>query len=215
MPVQVRTHVLQIAGRRIELAMPADPEALLDDALKDATQTGLSQDPYWGILWDSAPRLAELILQTHWPGPLRTAELGCGVGLAGIAALLAGHDVTFSDHSADAVDVAQSNADRNGFDRPPGLVFEWQEPPALGFDFLIASDVLYDVTSHTALLKTLKTMLLPGGTVWIGESGRSSATLFVQQARAEGWEVSFRDATSLPLTDPPHLEFRLIVMRWP
>lgn len=49
------------------------------------------RDPYWCRLWPSAVALAQLILQQ--PGLVkgkRVCDIGCGLGLAGIAAALAG-----------------------------------------------------------------------------------------------------------------------------
>ena len=213
MTLQVRTQLHSIAGRSIELFLPVDPEQGLHDALAaDAAGTS-GCDPYWGLLWPAAFQMAELILKHHWPARLRALELGCGVGLTGIAALLAGHEVTFSDHAPGAVQMAQANADRNGFADVPGLVFEWQKPPELQFDFLFASDVLYESAGHAPLLLTLQAMLSPGGTVWIGDPGRTIADLFIEQARSQGWQVEQRDERGLMLDEHQSLRFRLIEMR--
>ena len=212
MTLQVRTQSHWIAGRTIELALPADPEQGLHDALA-AEAAGISgSDPYWGLLWPAALLTAEQILNHEWPARLRALELGCGVGLTGIAALLAGHEVTFSDHAPSAVQMAQANADRNGFANVPGLVFEWQKPPELPFDFLFASDVLYDSAGHAPLLTTLRSLLLPGGTVWIGDPGRTVASLFIDRARSEGWQVDLRDGQNQSLDGRQQQQFRLIVM---
>ena len=212
MTIQVRTQSHSIAGRSIELVLPADPEQGLQEALAAEAAGTVGCDPYWGLLWPAAAQTAELILNHHWPVRLRAMELGCGVGLTGIAALLAGHEVTFSDHAPSAVKIAQENAGRNGFDDVPGLVFEWQEPPERQFDFLFASDVLYESAGHAPLLLTLCAMLSPGGTVWIGDPGRSAALLFIEQARSLGWQVDLRDEPGRTLGEDQSLRFRLIVM---
>ena len=109
--------------------------------------------------------------------------------------------------------MAQANAERNGFANVPGLVFEWQKPPALQYEFLFASDVLYESAGHAPLLLTLRAMLSPGGTVWIGDPGRTIAARFIEHARAEGWQVDLRDERGRPLGDDQSMRFRLIVMR--
>ena len=212
MTLQVRTQSHSIAGRSIELVLPADPEQGLHEALAAEAAGTVGCDPYWGLLWPAASQTAERILNHEWPARLRALELGCGVGLTGIAALLAGHEVTFSDHAPSAVQMAQANAGRNGFSVVSGLVFEWQEPPELRFDFLFASDVLYESASHAPLLLTLQAMLSPGGTVWIGDPGRAIAVPFIEQARSQGWQVDLRDELGLPPVDDQQLRFRLIVM---
>ena len=192
--------------------LPADPEQTLHEALAAGAAGSASCDPYWGLLWPAAVKTAELVLRLSWPAQLRALELGCGVGLTGIAALQAGQAVTFSDHATGAVQMAQGNADRNGFSDVPGLVFDWQEPPELQFDFLLASDVLYEFASHTPLLKTLHAMLAPGGLVWIGDPGRKDTPQFVEQALSEDWQVELRDESYHRLAEAAHLQFRLIVM---
>ena len=49
------------------------------------------RDPYWCRLWPSAIALAQLILQQpELVRGKRVCDIGCGLGLAGIAAALAG-----------------------------------------------------------------------------------------------------------------------------
>lgn len=212
MNLQIRTQSLSIAGRQIELVLPADPEQVLHDALAAEAADTSGCDPYWGSLWPAALKTAELILQQNWPARMTALELGCGVGLAGVAALLAGHEVTFADHAADAVQIAQSNAVRNGFSEIPALVFEWRDPPDRQFDFLFASDVLYESASHGPLLSTLRKMLRPGGIVWIGDPGRPGARQFAEHARRENWLVEARDGDNQLLAEAKPLQFHLIVM---
>ena len=212
MNLKVTSRTLSIAGRQIRFDLPADPEELLQQALDGEAKGSCDWDPYWGLLWAAAPKTAEVILQHRWQKPLRSMELGCGVGVAGIAALMAGLDVTFADHAADAVRMAQSNAAQNGFSDAAGLMFDWQHPPAEQFDFIFGSDILYDSAGHEPLLQTLKSMLSPGGEVWIGDAGRINAPRFVEQAIKAGWSVELRNAMNEPIKKPGHLEYRLIVL---
>ena len=49
------------------------------------------RDPYWCRLWPSAIALAQLVLQQpELVRGKRVCDIGCGLGLAGIAAALAG-----------------------------------------------------------------------------------------------------------------------------
>ncbi len=139
-------------------------------------------------------------------------EVGCGVGLTGIAGLLAGLHVTFADHSPHAVAMAQANALRNGFPQAAGLVFDWREPPTEQFEFIFGSDILYDASVHEPLLQTLDNMLSSEGYVWIGDAGRTNAPLFVERAVKANWKVELRNDTNQILQSPKHLQFRLIVL---
>ena len=112
----------------------------------------------------------------------RVLELGCGAGLAGVAALSRGYRVTFSDICLQAVQVARANALRNGFVAAEAMVLDWYHPPEMTFDILLASDVLYHRASHNCLLQAIEQMLAPDGECWIGDPGRVNAREFFHAA---------------------------------
>jgi predicted nicotinamide N-methyase len=208
--LKLKSETLVIEGQPIEIELPAEPEAMLEQALQgEATGTG-GWDPYWGLLWAASPATATLVLKQTWPPKWKCLELGCGVGLTGIAALKAGLHVTFSDQSSDAVAVAQSNAARNGFPMADGLVFPWHSPPDQQFNLVLASDVLYDRSGHEPLLASLRAVLAPMGLVWIGDAGRSNAPHFIELARSQGWNVRLKDQNGHASSSLEHLQFRLI-----
>ena len=203
---------LLIAGRPFQLRLP-DPRQMLDEAVLGESQGRAGWDPYWGLLWAAAPLTAQLLLQAP-PRCSRALELGCGVGLTGIAALAAGLATTFSDHSPEAVQMALQNAALNGYPHAAGLVFAWHQPPAESgtWDFLFGSDILYDRAAHHPLLITLRQLLSPGGTVWIGDAGRANAAAFAEAAAAAGWVVQLYNERLIPVRSVEHLQFRLIVL---
>lgn len=208
MPLQA----YQIADREFQLLLP-DPAVMLDEAVAGESTGRSGWDPYWGLVWSAGPITAELLLRGT-PRCIRALELGCGVGVCGVAGLAAGLPVTFSDQSSAAVEVAQSNAAHNGFSNVPGLVFGWDDPPTGSgkWDFLFGSDILYDSAGHRPLLRTIRQLLAAGGRVWIGDAGRANAPLFVKLAEAEGWAVRLFDRQLRPVREFGHLSFRLIVM---
>ncbi len=212
MNLKLTSQTISIAGHQIHFDLPSDPEEMLKHALLGEATGSSDWDPYWGLLWAASPATAELLLNQHWPADLNGLEIGCGVGLTGIAALLAGLKVTFADHSSDAVKMALSNAAQNGFPNASGLVFDWQQPPNQQFDFIFGSDILYDSAGHEPLLRTLNAMLSPSGQVWIGDAGRTNAPAFMEKATMGGWQVELRDEKGQPVQNPPHLQFRLMMM---
>lgn len=210
---KTRSTVICIRDRTISLDLPADPDQLLQAAV-DAEAAGIRHaDAYWGLLWDAAPKTAELILSREWPAGLRALELGCGTGLAGIAGLMVGMQMTFSDLVPSAVQLAQHNAALNGFLDAAGLVLDWCDPPGDRFDLLLASDVLYDKANHQPLLQTLGVMLTDNGTVWIGDAGRANSSHFIQSARVAGWQVEIFDQHFAPIQQPTHVQFQLLQLR--
>ena len=212
MNLKVTTQSIEILGRQIVFDLPADQEEMLTLALNGEASGTSEWDPYWGLLWAAAPVTAELLLSQQWERGLRSLEIGCGVGLTGIAGLMAGLGVTFTDHAPEAVRMAQENAARNGFVDAEGLIFDWREPDSRQFDFIFGSDILYDLAVHEPLLTTLHAMLSPTGQVWIGDAGRTNAPKFVERAKAAGWHVELRNSQNQSNAAPKHLEFRLIVM---
>src|SRR5919198_1262084 len=82
------------------------------------------------------------------PAPLRgrhVLDLGCGLGLAGIAAARNGADVLVVDANADAVTFAAENLALNGVDGRAATC-SWADPAlAAGrpFDLVIGGDILY------------------------------------------------------------------------
>jgi len=213
MTLQLTRKTLCVAGHEILIELPASQDQLLEDALRDDGSGSSDCDPYWGALWETAPRTAAMILQHQLPSPLKTLELGCGIGVTGIAALIAGHNVTFSDRASAAVDLAVSNAALNGFSDAIGIVFDWQSPLMNTYDFILASDILYDVVQHERLLTTLHSMLNRDGLIWIGDPGRENSLRFAELAAMRGWCVEVLDEFAQPYPRPLHTTFRLITIR--
>jgi predicted nicotinamide N-methyase len=203
---------MTIAGRDFDLLLPADPDMFLEQLEERAAQGEATPDPYWARLWPCAIELAASILDASWTRGEAALEIGCGVGLAGLAGLHRGLNVTFSDLEATAVALARENAQRNGFPDAQGVAFDWHEPPRLTYPIILASDVLYDLKLHDVLLSLLDAMLPGTGICWIGDPGRVHAERFVQSARERGFAVSLHDARGNELRKPHTGRFQRLVL---
>lgn len=213
MTLKLQTQNLVIEGHPFSIQLPADQEEVLDLALAGEASGTTDWDPYWGLLWAAAPKTAELILRREWPEKLKAIELGCGIGLTGIAAIKAGLDVTFADHSSAAVSMALENVRLNQLPNARGLTFDWNDPPNETFDFAFASDVLYDARGHQPLLITLDRILPTDGMAWIGDAGRVNAPKFVALARFHSWDVSIVNDQFQPVSEPAHMSFRMMILK--
>ncbi|MDP6467396.1 MAG: methyltransferase domain-containing protein [Pirellulaceae bacterium] len=201
-----------IGDHYFELLLPADPDEFLNqlDKSADAHIT----DPYWSAIWSAAPVLAECVARHRWPSGTSALELGCGVGLVGLAALAAGVSVTFSDYISLAVSLALENARRNGFPAAEGLQLDWRDPPTLKtFPLVLASDVLYEKRLHGDLLATLDRVLAVDGECWIGDPVRSAASSFAKLARKRGYDVTIDGDTAGRQPSDNRSNFQLLILR--
>jgi predicted nicotinamide N-methyase len=175
------TREIVLGGRRFSLALPAAPDAFLDDPDVLAAHARDGYMPYWGYLWPTSLDLARHILETEWTAGLECLEIGAGIGLSGLAALAAGLRVTFSDYEPRAVELALHNARLNGFEQAAGVVLDWRRPTRRTFRLILACDVIYEQPNHAPILDLLEVMLAGDGECWLADPGRHQADAFVAE----------------------------------
>lgn len=179
----------RFAGHKILLARPREPDRLLDDpSVQQASKTS-DYMPYWAYLWPGAMLLAERVLSGTWSPGTRAIEIGCGLGLAGLAALRAGLRVTFSDYSPAAIALASHNARLNGCDQFTTRIVDWQQPPHEQFDVVLGADVLYERRCLPDVLRVLDAMLATNGEALLSDPERVVADEFETRAREQGYAV--------------------------
>lgn len=112
--------------------------------------------------WDSSLVLAQWLLMPSWPPDSlmgkRVVELGAGTGVPGLTAAVLGATVVLTD-IPEILPGLQRNVDENGLQqRATVKALMWGDdcsslsPPV---DFILMSDLLYDVKAMPALCKTL------------------------------------------------------------
>jgi len=129
-------------------------------------------------------------------------ELGCGLGLAGMAAANAGAQVLLTDYEDDALRFARYNAMRNlgtgTFSTVRLKNIDWRVPEEIGtFDVVSGADILYERKNFGPLLTILERCLRPAGYAIITDPSRAVALEFVELARISGFRV---DAVSTDVT---------------
>jgi predicted nicotinamide N-methyase len=198
-------HRVVVGGRELSvLAAPGREPELADDTDPDRI-------PYWTVLWDSSQALAPWLAENpnRWTGPI--LELGCGVGLAGLAAASLGAEVIQTDLFPEAVRVAGENATRNGL-KLRHLAADWRHWPLQGrFPTIIAADVLYERPAHSPLLEVLQAALGPGGVVYLTDPGRPMLSGFKELAHRAGWQIAETDLSPHGQSEVRLLELRLPV----
>lgn len=167
---------VMLDGHSFVIARPEQSDRLLDHP---AVITAFGADeymPYWADLWPAARMLAKVILQETWAPGTEALEIGCGLGLPGIAALSKGLRVTFSDYDACALRFAADNARRNGQDNFRLLQLDWRQPPAdLQMPVLLGSDLIYELRNVAPLVAFIKKVLAPGGICLLTDQDRIPA----------------------------------------
>ena len=182
------TETVTVGGHAIDVTHPRSAEDLIDEREYERDE----RLPYWADLWPSGRVLAQTLGSRDLTG--RTViELGCGVGLPSIAALLAGARVLATDWYEPALDYAARNAERSCPDRQlDTLLVDWADPPAAlvgaaPFDLVIGADVLYERRNGQALAKLLPRLVAPDGEVLIADPRRPEARELLDRLDAAGW----------------------------
>jgi predicted nicotinamide N-methyase len=199
------TRDLELAGRTIRLLMPANADELISEADFDRDE----RLPYWADLWPSARILAEELAVMRLRGQ-RVLELGCGLGVVAIGAVLGGAEVTATDYYEDAPRFAMVNvADATGA-RIGTRMVNWVDMPAdLGkFDVVLASDVLYEHRYASLVATAIAATLVRGGEAIVADPGRIALQEFLDECGRLGLE---HESDPRPFVDG---EIRQTVTLW-
>ena len=202
----------RVLDRSFRLMVPFRPDSLLDSPEVLSANALDDYMPYWAYLWPAALQIAESMLQNPWPRETRVLELGCGLGLVGIAALAAGCQVSLTDYDVNAITTARLNAALNGFPDADAFVLDWRSPPELTYSVIVGCDVTYESRNHAPILDLIDRMLEPDGFCWIADGGRNAAPAFVDLARMRGYSVGMRDLEGKEINDPG-LNYVLLELR--
>lgn len=203
---------VEIAGRRWQLTIPGQPDALLDDSEVIAASHADDRMPYWAYVWPASVPMIDAVLHSDWPEGSRILELGCGIGLLGLAALQMGHHVTLTDYEPQSVALARHNAIQNGYTQFEARQLDWREPPNEQFPIVIGCDLLYQDNHFKPLLHLLRNMLQQDGVCWLGDAGRSTARHFWEMLQEDGFDVTLLNSEGRILSAPTS-EYQLFIIR--
>lgn len=138
-------------------------------------ESGEKQDiPFWAVVWPAAQVMAKyFIAHPEWVRGRNVVDLGCGGGIAGIAAAKAGARRIYSndiDHAA--LEMTALNAEANSvqtvLDGSNLLERGW--PGDTGV--ILVGDLFYEKEMSVALLDSLREARRGGIAVLIGDSSR-------------------------------------------
>lgn len=184
-PVSISEH--DVGGRGLRLVRPAAPDRLLDHPQVLDWNRRDDYMPYWAYLWPGALLLGEVVAREPWPefdrtAPPRVLEIGCGLGLAGLAALSRGFHVVFTDYDeAPFPFIRRSIAENRLDDRSAEMRrLDWRMLPEDQYPLILGSDVLYEKRLVPLVAELLARLLAADGVGLIASPLRVAAEDFPQ-----------------------------------
>ena len=178
---------LTFQGQRLCITKIADLEVLLE-TVDPVTFAEDERLPYWAELWPAAVALAHYVAQRLDLAGRRVLELGCGLGLVGVVAALQGAQVLCTDYEPAALAFAHYNARRNACRQVRFRLVDWRRPALhRRYEYILASDVVYEARNFGPLVALLQRFLARGGSAVFSEPGRANAVPFFALLRQRGF----------------------------
>jgi len=158
-----------INGRSLRLFTPKSIDRFIDST--DA----MAGFPLWAKIWEASTVLADYLARQPAQSHGTLLEIGCGLGLVGIAAAKAGYRVTMTEIDSHALNFARANALLN--DCPEIVVerLDWNAPALKGlFDTIVGSETIYKPEDIDNLEALFDRYLDPKGTIVLSAEIRSN-----------------------------------------
>jgi SAM-dependent methyltransferase len=153
--------------KKFEPKNPAEESRLLDLC------------PYFATVWPSARALGLFMSERkNLFSKKRGMEVGCGLGLNAILASKMGASMQASDFHPDVEYWLKKNSELNQV-KIDYVEWDWTDSkpsPKIEFgsyDFVLASDVLYEKRHPEDLAKALARLIAPKGSIYLSDPGRS------------------------------------------
>ena len=182
----------------LKIVEVADTYELLNRMVEqESRMVQFDRFPYWAEVWPASLALARWLCERNLSiGFSWARELGCGLGVAGLALAALGWKVEATDYVEDALVFATHNAQRNGLsDRHRVAYLDWSNPVGKQCDCLIASDVVYEKKNHVYLNRVLRVLLKPGGRFYLSDPQRQTAERFVEMLLRQSYTHHFETVT--------------------
>ncbi len=171
---------IKLPGKELTIQVVENIEALITD-LSDEDKV-----PCWADIWPASLGMAQFIWEHLLISEGDTVlELGAGMGLPGITCGLKGARVTLSDLNPLALEIAGENAYLNSI-QPVLLQEDWRTfSTGKKYNWLLASDVMYDPKLNPYLGEIFRNNIAPGGRILISHPWRKATYEFLQSWQEE------------------------------
>jgi predicted nicotinamide N-methyase len=189
------TETVTVAGHDYRLRRLKDRTQYFDPDGR-AAAAGIPEASWclFGLLWEASSLLAEHLAAVEGLRGRRLLEVGAGLALPSLVAHRAGAEVTVSDVHPLVPEFLAHNLALN--DLPPLLCLQldWTRsyPELEPFDWIVASDVLYEPEHPEALCAFVQAHGTPDVEVWVTDAGREEYRRFNRLMIEAGFEIEER-----------------------
>jgi predicted nicotinamide N-methyase len=171
----------------VSLYALADPEASIDSGAL-LRERNIPDPPYWALVWTGARAIAAVVAGRSMPPFVRVLDLGCGLGLSGLAAARRGFSVTFGDYLEEPLEFVRATLAREAIFRGDVQHIDFTRDQATQkYELILAADIVYDPAHYAPLTSYLEASLAPRGTILLTESLRADARVFLEGMAARGF----------------------------
>jgi len=166
-------HFIELHGKNYTLAMVHNAYDLLDKIDPKAFAED-EKMPYWAEIWSGSIILSKWILQQNYPKERTFLEIGAGVGPVSAILTSNGYHCTATDYDDDALEFCKLNSELNGGSNFLKTAFlDWRKPSLKEkYDFIVGSDIIYEVRNILPILDVVSLNLKPGGKFYFSDPGR-------------------------------------------
>jgi predicted nicotinamide N-methyase len=176
---EVEIHKLMIGERKFSYYLPRSIEPFID------SEFPMNNFPLWAKVWPSALVLADFMAAQPADNGKKILEIGAGLGVAGLAASMFGHNVTISESDTHAIEFIKANAFINGCRDVTVISLDWNYPPVVTqYDQLIGSEVIFRKEDFGPIQKLFNTILKPDGEVILVSEIRKPVIEFYQNMQS-------------------------------
>ncbi|MBI5849970.1 MAG: methyltransferase [Planctomycetes bacterium] len=200
--VPMRTERIHCACGELRIRIPREVNDLLRRSSALVADAARREHPHWAVLWPASVALARQVARGPALDGICAVDMGCGAGLAGVAAGKRGATVVFADRAPEALALAHANAAQNGVPHFATRTFDWSRD-ALPAEcrLLLLADLCYNWRAVRPLLQLTDEVLAHGGAVIAADPFRATANdlwvgLFQRGAVADRRDVVLRGERS-------------------
>ncbi|MCK6602155.1 MAG: class I SAM-dependent methyltransferase [Bacteroidetes bacterium] len=166
-------HEIEIGQKTYRFAMVRDSWQLLDKIDPEAFRED-EKMPYWAEIWTGSIPISRFLVSQAFAAGSTFLEIGAGVGVISAVLSANGYRCVATDYDEDALGFCRLNGELNGSGTLLETAFlDWRKPDLTEkFDYIVGSDIVYEVRNMLPILDVAEKNLKPGGTFFFSDPGR-------------------------------------------